>query len=221
MKEQNFVTRIRSLTPRRWIGMVLGNLILAIGISILKWSHTGNDPYSGMVMALADVMDVTYGTFLIFLNCFIFLIEIIWGRKYIGPGTIVNWFLLGPVVDTFYPFVYHTFGPPAVLWQQLLLSVLGVIVISFACSVYQTSDAGIAPYDSLAVIGDDRTLVPYFWCRMFCDAVCALVCFLAGGVVGVGMLFCAFGLGPVIAFFNKYFSVPVLLGTKAQSKEQG
>lgn len=215
MSQQNFITRVKSLTPRRWIGMIVGNLILAIGISILKWSNTGNDPYSGMVMALADMFDTRYGTMLIILNCFIFAIEIVWGRKYVGPGTIVNWFLLGPVVDTFYPFVYRTFGPPSTWWMQLMLSVLGVIVISLACSVYQTSDAGISPYDSMAVIGDDRTRIPYFWCRMFCDGICALVCFLAGGVVGLGMLFCAFGLGPVIAFFNKYFSEPILLGRQA------
>lgn len=219
MKEKNFLSRMKELTVRRWIGMVVGNFILALGISILKWSHTGNDPYSGMNMALADVVGVSYGTFLICLNCFIFLIEIIWGRKYIGPGTIVNWFLLGPVVDVVYPLIYNTFGAPSTLWQQLLLAVLGVVVISFACSVYQTSDAGISPYDSLAVIGEERTPVPYFWCRMFCDAVCALVCFLAHGVVGIGMLFCAFGLGPVIAFFNRYFSVPVLLGAGARQEE--
>lgn len=220
MSEQNFITRMKELSPRRWAGMVMGNFILAIGISILKLSHTGNDPYSGMVMALAEVIGVSYGICLIFLNCFIFVIEILLGRKYIGPGTIVNWLLLGPVVDVVYPLEYRIFGPPAAIGQQLLLSVIGVIVISFACSVYQTSDAGISPYDSMAVIAEDRTPVPYFWCRMFCDAVCALVCFLAGGVVGIGMLFCAFGLGPVIAFFNKYFSVPVLLGTKKEKKQE-
>ncbi len=214
MDEKKFIVRLRELTPRRWVGMVAGNLILAIGISILKWSHTGNDPYSAMIMALADVAGVSYGAFLIFFNCFLFVIEIIWGRKYIGVGTLVNWGLLGPVVDLVYPFWIHTFREADVLWKQLLLGLIGIVVISIGCSLYQTSDAGISPYDSLAIIGEDRTPLPYFWARMICDGACALVCFFAHGVMGIGMLCCAFCLGPVIAFFNKFLSVPLLLPGK-------
>ncbi len=208
------INKMKRLTPRRWFGMVAGNVILAFGVCILKWSGTGNDPYTGMNMALAAVIGISYGTFLILINCFVFLIELMWGRKYIGPGTLVNWFLIGPIVDGLYPLIVGCLGLPSALWQRLSLAALGVIVISFACSFYQTSDAGISPYDSLAIIGEERTPIPYFWCRMMCDGVCALVCFLAHGVVGVGMLFCACGLGPVITFFDRRISRPFLLGEK-------
>lgn len=211
MKDTNFITRLRELPPRRWVGMLVGNLVLALGISILKWSHTGNDPYSGMVMAVASVLGTTYGRTLIITNCFLFLVELILGRKYIGVGTIGNWFLLGPVVDCIYPFWIRTFHEADMIWKQLVLAVIGVIVISIGCSLYQTSDAGISPYDSLALIVENRTPLPYFWSRMICDALCALICFLAHGVMGIGMVICAFGLGPIISFFDKYLSVPVLL----------
>lgn len=207
-----FINRLKELTPKRWAGMFLGNLILAVGVCILKWSGTGNDPYTGMNMALGAVIGVSYGTFLIIINCFVFLVEIIWGRKYIGAGTLVNWFLIGPIVDDLYPWIDQSFGAADTLWKQLLLAVIGVIIISLACSVYQTSDAGIAPYDSLSIIGQERLHIPYFWCRMITDGICAVVCFLAHGVVGIGMLFCAFGLGPIISFFNKYISVPLIIG---------
>ncbi len=29
---------------------------------------------------------------------------------------------------------------------------------------------------------------------------------------GIGMLFCTFGLGPIISFFHKYISVPLIIG---------
>lgn len=218
----NLIDRMKQLTLRRWVGMVAGNVILAFGICILKWSGTGNDSYTGMNMALAALLGLSYGTFLIIINCFVFLVELLFGRKYIGPGTLVNWFLIGPIVDWFYPILRKWFfGVPSSWGQQLFLAVLGVIVISFACSVYQTSDAGIAPYDSLAIIGNERTRIPYFWCRMFCDGLCALVCYLAHGVVGIGMLLCAFALGPVISLFNRFFSVPVLLGRKKKEEQEG
>lgn len=208
-----FRDRLKELTLKRWAGMLIGNLILAMGICILKWSGTGNDPYTGMNMALAAVLGLTYGTFLILINCFVFAIEIIWGRQYIGPGTLVNWLLLGPVVDFMYP-VFHNLGIPQEIWQKVLLALLGVIVTGLACSVYQTADAGIAPYDSLSVIGRERFHLPYFACRILTDGTCALVCFFANGVVGIGMVLCVCGLGPVISFFNRWVSVPLLNGKK-------
>ena len=34
----------------------------------------------------------------------------------------------------------------------------------------------------------------------------ALVCWFAGGIVGIGTAVCAFGLGPFISFFDTHFS---------------
>ena len=56
----------------------------------------------------------------------------------------------------------------------------------------------------------DYTPVPYFGCRVFTDALCALLCWLLGGLVGIGTLICAFCLGPFIQFFNGLVSERVL-----------
>ena len=56
----------------------------------------------------------------------------------------------------------------------------------------------------------DYTPVPYFGCRVFTDALCALLCWLLCGLVGIGTLICAFCLGPFIQFFNGLVSERVL-----------
>ena len=48
--------------------------------------------------------------------------------------------------------------------------------------------------------------ISYFWCRIFTDAFSALVCFLSGGLIGIGTLVTAFGFGPVVEFFNVRFT---------------
>ena len=55
-----------------------------------------------------------------------------------------------------------------------------------------------------------RLHIPYFWCRMSNDVVCALICFISGGIVGLGTIVCAFGLGPVIHFFDDHFTNKIL-----------
>ena len=83
------------------------------------------------------------------------MVEILLGREYIGAGTVVNAVFLGYFV-TFFNYVWSAFGiVPAVLWQQVVTVLIGVIICSFGLSLYQTSDAGVAPYDSLALIMQD------------------------------------------------------------------
>lgn len=193
--------------PRRAIGLILGNILLGIGVSLFKLSQMGNDPFSAMVMSVSALIGLSFPTFLILLNTCVFVIEILFGRRFIGIGTFVNWFLVGYVVEFFLWLAKHTLTIPEAFLGRLPFTLAGVIVISLGVSLYQSSDAGIAPYDSLALIMDERIpKLPYFWCRMICDGTCAIFCMLTGGLIGLGTFLCAFCLGPVIHFFNIRFS---------------
>ena len=198
---------------KRLTVMVLGNIFLGMGISIYKFAGLGNDPFSGMVMALSDVVGMPYANFLVVLNLFIFLLELLFGRNLIGAGTIVNAFGLGYFVTFFYEVWLHFFVLPGTLAAKILVMLAGTVVTGFGLSFYQTPNAGVAPFDSLSIIMTKRIpKIPYFWHRMFTDALCALVCFLAGGIVGPGTLVSAFGLGPVMNFFNVHFTRKLFAG---------
>jgi uncharacterized membrane protein YczE len=208
-----------NIGKRRMIGMIIGNVLIGLGIWLFKTSGMGNDPFSAMVMSVSELLHLSYSSFLVLLNTFIFIIEIAWGRKYIGIGTFANWFLIGYVAEFFISLSNRMIAPPQTFLEQLPFVVLGVLIISLGVSLYQTSDAGIAPFDSLALIMDERmTKVPYFWCRMMCDATCAVICLLTGGLIGLGTFLCAFGLGPVIHFFNLRFSQRVIYPRQSMAK---
>ena len=125
-------------------------------------------------------------------------------------GTLVNGLGCGFIITFFYDIIAGWFGPAEQLPIQLLWVVIAVPVTAFGCSLYQTADLGVAPYDSLALALQDHLHKPYFGCRVFTDALCAVITFLLGGLVGIGTLVCAFGLGPFIQFFNGLVSERVL-----------
>lgn len=192
---------IHNVDKKRLLIMIIGNVFLGMGISIFKLSGMGNDPFSGMAMALAESVGITYANFLILLNLVLFVIEFITGRKFIGVGTFVNAILLGYIATFFHNNWLSLFGEPQLLWQRVVIVAIGVVVCSFGVSLYQTSKVGVAPYDSLSLImRENFPKISYFWHRMFTDALCALICFLAGGIVGLGTLVSALGLGPIIHF---------------------
>lgn len=189
---------------KRIIIMLMGNIFLGMGVAVFKFAHLGNDAFNGMVMALSECIGIEYGHFFAIFGLALFLVQLVIGRKYIGLGTVINCFFLGYVTSFTYDVLIKLFGQPDVLWIQLLVMVIGVLVCSLGISMYQKPDVGTSPYDSLSLILAERfTKVPYFWWRMLTDGICALICFLAGGLVGIGMLVAAFGFGPFIAFFDR------------------
>ncbi|WP_339316733.1 hypothetical protein [Paenibacillus sp. FSL R10-2734] len=211
---------INKVDPKRLVIMVIGNVFLGMGISIFKLSGLGNDPFSGMVMALAESSGITYANFLILLNLVLFVIEFVTGRKFIGAGTFVNAIFLGYIATFFHSTWLNLLGEPQLFWQRVVIVAIGVVVCSFGVSMYQTSDVGIAPYDSLSLIMKNSfPKISYFWHRMFTDALCALICFLAGGIIGLGTLVSALGLGPIIHFFDVNFTRKLLAkaGPKANN----
>lgn len=208
------VDYFKRVGSKRLVIMFIGNVVLGIGVSIFKLSGWGNDPFSGMIMALSDQVGIQYGTFLILFNLPLFMIEYFFGKKLIGIGTLINMFLVGYFVSFFYHIWLNYIGVPELVWQKLLTVCLGVIVCSLGVSLYQTPNVGVAPYDSLSLILKERfPKIPYFWLRMSNDGFCAVVCYLTGGIVGLGTLVSAFGLGPIIHFFNVNFTEKILRNT--------
>lgn len=189
----------------RIIASLLGNVLVALGIALFKQSSLGNDPFTGMNMAMADVLRISFPVYQLCVNGVLFLIQFLAGRKLIGFGTLVNAFLVGSMVSFFFRLSSGWFGMPETFLFRVLVMLIGMAVCSFGLSMYQTADLGVSPYDSMALILDRRfSRIPYFWCRIFTDGLCALVCFLAGGIIGLGTVVTAFGFGPVIAFFNRF-----------------
>ena len=197
-------------TARRVVGMIVGIVIIALGIALFKQSHLGNDSISALNMRLAELLGISLGLQNLCTNILFFLLEFWFGRKYIGLGTFVNGICIGYIVTAFYEPIHGYFGDAPSLAVQLVWVAAAVLVTALGASLYQTADLGIAPYDYLSLGLRDYTPFPYFGCRVFTDALAALLCWLLGGLVGIGTLICAFCLGPFIQFFNGAFSERIL-----------
>ncbi|MDO4493536.1 MAG: hypothetical protein Q4C53_06595 [Clostridia bacterium] len=205
----------KKFPTRRFVVMMAGLIIMAFGISLFKFSLTGNDPCNALFLATSSFLGIDYSVCGLAMNVFYFVFEIWLFRKHIGIGTFANWFCVVPVAE----FIMRSLTPVLPVADTLALKLMylvpGVLVLSLSVSMYQSADLGIAPYDALAMILSERTKLPYFGARIITDGVCALVTYLLGGLIGLGTLICAFGLGPFVTFFDRTVSRP-LLGMKGE-----
>lgn len=198
------------VTFRRVAGMLVGIVIISLGVALFKFAHLGSDPFNALNIRSAELAGLTLGVQNLIYNAVFFTMQMIWGRRYVGFGTVANAVCCGFIITFFYDFLTAHFAQAATLPAQLAWVAAAVVCTSLGISLHQTSDLGVAPYDYLALGLRDHTPLPYFCCRLFTDTLCALLAFLLGGLLGLGTLICAFCLGPLIQFFNTHVSENVL-----------
>ena len=106
-------------TVRRVLGMVIGIVIISLGIAIFKQSHLGNDSITALNIRLSELLGISLGVQNICTNLLFLVVEFIWGRKYIGLGTLVNGLGCGFIITFFYDIIAGWFGPAPCLSQRL------------------------------------------------------------------------------------------------------
>ena len=204
----------KNLNNRKITAVLLGNIIAGIGIAILRFSLMGNDPYSAMNMALSDGFSMGLGTFQLLLNLLFLIIQLLFGRDYIGFGTIINMCFLGYIVQYSGIAINGIFGSMenCLLIERVLVMLLSLVVLGFGLSMYQVADLGVAPFDYLSLGLAKRTKRPYFLFRVLTDAGCIIVILIAffcglfpfcESHIGIGTVACAFCLGPIVNVFMK------------------
>ena len=118
----------RRVGLKRIAASLLGNLLVAVGIALFKQSVLGNDPYTGMNMALADLFVIPFPLLQLGVNLALFCIQVFFERSLIGFGTVVNALLIGSLVDFFYKFSVTCFGLPSVFIVKLAVMAVGMVV---------------------------------------------------------------------------------------------
>ena len=204
---------MKDITAKRVFGVIVGNIILGIGAALLSYSLMGNEPYTAMNIAISGGLNVGLGNYQLIVNIVLLTVQLIWGRKYIGFGTIINMCLLGYIIQ-FSKFMLNTFLGSLTDYSiiiKVLIMLLAFVILTFGLSMYQTSALGVAPYDYVALGLTDHLHTPFFASRMIADCCCVLVIVAAvfGGLItwetshlGVGTICGALFLGPLINFFN-------------------
>ncbi len=205
-KNKNLVMRI--------VLVVLANMILGLGISLLRLAGFGTDPYTCMNLGVSSKLGMSYGTYQMIFNIVIFIPVFILDRKSFGVGALVNMLVLGYFVE-FFMFAFGAVGITIEglagnLLIQIPILTLGVFVVCFGVALYMFCDLGSAPYDRLGVIIENYShgKIKFKWARVCLDIFSTVVGFLTGSVIGIGTVIIAFFTGPIVSFFREKVIAP-------------
>lgn len=209
------------MKKKRILMSVLGVFVCAISVGFFKLAAFGVDPFQSFMSGMDQLIPIEFGTLYVIVNVCLLLFALLFDRHYIGIATFINLFLLGYVVQFTYNTLQMLIPDPSML-VRCVCFVFCFVTLCFGSSVYMTADLGVSTYDAIALIMANTWKIGKFkYIRIVTDIVCVIAgiaMFLIGGgepamiptFVGVGTILTAFFMGPLIDFFNRKFSIPML-----------
>lgn len=209
------------MKTKRILMSVLGVFTGAVSVGFFKLAAFGVDPFQATMSGFEQLFPIGLGPLYVIVNVCLLLFALIFDKHYIGIATLLNLFLTGYVTDFTYDLLLSAF-PQAGLLIRIVSFVIGFVVLCFASSVYMTADLGVSTYDAVALILTHKWHLGKFkYIRIITDVVCVVlgIClFLLGkgsfrdipAFAGIGTVLTAFFMGPLIDFFNRKVSIPML-----------
>lgn len=206
---------------KRILLSVLGVLITAVSIGAVKFAAFGVDPFQSFMSGIDALVPIDFGTLYVLVNAALLLFALIFDRHYLGIATFINLFFLGYVVN-FSLEAFTSLIPAPSIALRTLFFLLGFLFLCLGSSLYMTADLGVSTYDAIALICATKWKLGKFkHIRICTDLICILLgigmYLLSGGApekitasVGIGTIATAFCMGPLVDFFNRSISGPML-----------
>ncbi|MCB9373805.1 MAG: hypothetical protein H6518_13680 [Microthrixaceae bacterium] len=179
-------------TRRRLPRLLLGLVLCGVGLSLLVRAELGLDPWDVFHQGVADHTGIPIGTVSILTGVPVLLAWIPL-RERIGLGTVLNVVLIGLTIDATLALV----GAPEALAARVGFLVGGTVAFAVGSGFYIGAGLGPGPRDglmtSIAHRGHSVRVV-----RTTIEVLVLAVGWLLGGTVGVGTLFFAATIGPLV-----------------------
>lgn len=190
-----FVWLSPAATMRRLPRVVFGLVLFGVGIALMVAGDLGLGPWDVFHQGLADLTGIGIGTIILLVG-FAILALFIPLKEKIGLGTLLNAVLIGVTVDI----VLLTLSTPASLIARWLLMLSGPVLIAIGSGFYIGGGLGPGPRDGV-MTGLAKRGITVSRARTGIEITVLLAGIALGGSVGIGTLWFAFGIGPMVAWF--------------------
>lgn len=206
----------------RYLIIIISMVLNGLGVSLMRISCMGTDPFSSMNYSISELFRIPLGTIVIGISCVLLVLSFFTMRSSIGFGTVANMMLLGTSADAWTNFITKIIGHEVVfsgmeaLPLRIILVCMGILCMIFFNSFYISADLGMSPYDALGFIIEKLSGgFPFKWARVITDVICVITAYLVAGkngnqweLIGVGTIIMAFGTGPLLSFFKDHVAKP-------------
>ena len=180
--------------------LCLGLVFFGFGEGLLVVSGIGASPWNVLHQGIAVNLGLSIGTIAFLVSFLVLLLWFFLDQK-IGIGTIFNFIIIAIMIDV----TIYFFEKPEIFFFKFVMVIGGILIVGFGTAMYLIANLGPGPRDGLMTGLQEKTNAPIALVRAFIEITVVLFGWLLGGVVGIGTLMFAFGIGPSVALTLNFF----------------
>jgi len=174
--------------------LCLGLSLFGLGEGLLIVSFTGASPWSVLAQGISFNIGFSVGTITLFVSVAVLILWIPLKQKP-GIGTILNVLIIALMIDVC---IYFVPTPENYIFK-ILLAIIAVVMVGLGGGIYLVSNLGPGPRDGLMIGLQEKTNLPVAVVRSLLEISVVVIGWYLGGIVGIGTLLFAFGIGPAVA----------------------
>ena len=184
--------------------LVIGLILFGLGETMLIAANVGVSPWTVLAQGISIKTGYSIGisTFIVSIGVLILWIPL---KQKPGIGTILNTIIISIVLDVSLPYL----PTPESFFLQALQVFIGVIIVGLGSGFYLIPNLGPGSRDGLMTGLQKKTNLPIALIRATIEVSAVVFGFYLGGVVGIGTLVFAFGIGPAVSaglfFVSRFF----------------
>ena len=191
----NLKPRLKTL-----MALVIGLILFGLGEALLVTSQIGVSPWTALAQGLANVSELDLGLTTFLISVFVLFLWIPLKQKP-GIGTILNAIIISLVLHYAIPFL-PVFEEN---FLRLIQAFLGVFITGIGGGIYLIANLGPGARDGLMTGLQRVTNFPIAWVRSIIELTVLTIGWWLGGVIGLGTIIFALGIGPCLALSLKIF----------------
>ena len=181
-------------SPISVLFLILGLFLFGLGEALLIAAGVGVSPWTVFAQGVSKNTDWSIGVSTAIISSFVLFLWIFL-KQIPGLGTIFNIIIISIVLDISLPYLPNF----ETLFFNILMAAMGVLITGFGGAIYLIANLGPGPRDGLMTGLQRLTNYPIAIVRGSIEVTAVILGALLGGVVGIGTLFFAFGIGPSLA----------------------
>ena len=188
-KPLNFKPRLST-----FLFLCFGLTLFGLGEGLLLVSLTGASPWSVLAQGISLHIDLSIGVITFFVSSFVLFLWFFLDQKP-GIGTIMNIIIIAIMIDIS---IFYIETPENYV-SKIIMAVIAVLIVGLGSGFYLIANLGPGPRDGLMVGVQIKTNFPIALVRAFLEITVVAIGWYLGGIVGIGTLLFAFGVGPAVA----------------------
>ena len=176
----------------RFLNMLIGLMLYALGIIISIKANVGYAPWEVFHVGLANTIGLSIGVTTIIAGIVIVIIVTAM-KETLGFGTIASMVLTGVFIDII--LLLDLIPLAKNMAYGIAMLIMGLFIISIGSYFYIKSAFGVGPRDNLMVVLARKIKIPVGICRFIIELSVTFIGWLLGGMAGIGTVISVIAIG--------------------------